>query len=323
MEKMTTLDVVALGELLIDFTSNGVSPQGNPIFEANPGGAPCNALAMLNSLGYQTGFIGKVGEDMFGKILQERLVGLGIDIAGLVMDSTVGTTLAFVHTAPDGDRDFSFYRKPGADMMLYSKELQPAWITRAKIFHFGSLSLTHEPARTSTKEAVKIAKENGLIISFDPNYRAPLWQNEQDAVEQILWGCGQCDVMKIAEEEVKLITGESDLEQGVQKLRQQFPQIRLLMATCGKQGATAYYENISAHEPTFLEVKTIETTGAGDTFCGCCLGYVRDHGLSGLTEFNLHEMLRYANGASSLITTRKGALCVMPSKEEIAELLAQ
>ena len=196
-------DVVALGELLIDFTENGLSEQGNPLLEANPGGAPCNVLSMLQKLGDHTAFIGKVGNDMFGKMLKERTEGVGINMSGLVMDEQVRTTLAFVHTYPDGDRDFSFYRDPGADMMLTEEEIPEELILETRIFHFGTLSMTHENVRRATKKAVAIAKQAGAIISFDPNIREPLWNSMDEAREQVLYGLGQCHILKISDNEIQ------------------------------------------------------------------------------------------------------------------------
>ena len=182
------MDVVALGELLIDFTENGMSAQGNPLFEANPGGAPCNVLAMLSRLGHKTAFVGKVGQDFFGQQLEKAIREVGIDASGLRRDPEVHTTLALVHNTPDGDRDFSFYRNPGADMMLREDELPESLIKEARIFHFGTLSMTHEGVRQATKKAIRIAKEAGALISFDPNLREPLWNSLEDAKEQVLYG---------------------------------------------------------------------------------------------------------------------------------------
>ena len=182
------MDVVALGELLIDFTENGMSAQGNPLFEANPGGAPCNVLAMLSRLGHKTAFVGKVGQDFFGQQLEKAIREVGIDASGLRRDPEVHTTLALVHNTPDGDRDFSFYRNPGADMMLREDELPEPLIKEARIFHFGTLSMTHEGVRQATKKAIRIAKEAGALISFDPNLREPLWNSLEDAKEQVLYG---------------------------------------------------------------------------------------------------------------------------------------
>lgn len=218
---MKDIDVLALGELLIDFTSNGVSEQGNGLFEANPGGAPCNVLAILNKLGKKTAFIGKVGNDGFGRMLKQTLEALGINTEGLYLDDVYHTTLALVHTDENGDRDFSFYRDPGADIMLTADEVDPELIRRAKIFHYGTLSMTHEGVRAATKKAIEIAKEEGMLLSFDPNYREPLWDSEEKAVEQIAYGLSQCDILKISEEELEMMTGTKDIDAGVKEFNEQ------------------------------------------------------------------------------------------------------
>ncbi|MDO5422732.1 MAG: carbohydrate kinase [Eubacteriales bacterium] len=318
---MKNYDVVALGELLIDFTENGASAQGNPLFEANPGGAPCNVLAMLTKLGCRTAFIGKVGKDFFGSQLKDALVEVGIDAAALRMDEEVHTTLALVHTFPDGDRDFSFYRNPGADMMLSEAEVPEELITDTKIFHFGTLSMTHEGVRNATKKALRIAKEHGVTISFDPNLRPPLWKSLDDAKEQILYGLGYCDVLKISDNEIQWLTGEEEFDAGVRWIKERYPQIALILVSMGKEGSRAYYGETIVEAPAFVQKNTIETTGAGDTFCGCVLEYVCRNGLENLSEEMLKEMLTFANAAAALITTRKGALRVMPEKAEVEELV--
>lgn len=315
---MKRYDVVALGELLIDFTENGKSPQGNPVLEANPGGAPCNVLAMLNRLGRRTAFIGKVGADMFGDQLEAALVEAGIASEGLLRDPEVKTTLAFVHTKEDGDREFSFYRNPGADMMLTAEELPKDIIEDTRLFHFGTLSMTHEGVREATKKAVGIAREAGAVISFDPNLRPPLWRSLEEAREQILYGMGCCDVLKISDNEIQWLTGRDDYSQGVAWIRERY-QIPLILVSMGKEGSRAYYREEMVEAAPFLQKNTIETTGAGDTFCGCVLHYVLEHGLKDLTADGLREMLTFANSGASLITTRKGALRVMPTREEIME----
>ena len=214
MEKK--LDVIALGELLIDFTMNGESEQGNNMFEACPGGAPCNVLAMLNKMGKKTAFLGKVGTDQFGVLLKDTLDEAGINTSNLQMDTKVNTTLAFVHTYPDGDREFSFYRNPGADMMLTEEEIDPEFLKQSKIFHFGTLSMTHEGVRKATKKALNIARENGLLISFDPNLRPPLWSSLDLAKEQMEYGFGFCDVLKISDNEVQFVSGKEDYDEAVQ-----------------------------------------------------------------------------------------------------------
>ena len=314
------MDVVALGELLIDFTENGMSAQGNPLFEANPGGAPCNVLAMLSRLGHKTAFVGKVGQDFFGQQLEKAIREVGIDASGLRRDPEVHTTLALVHNTPDGDRDFSFYRNPGADMMLREDELPEPLIKEARIFHFGTLSMTHEGVRQATKKAIRIAKEAGALISFDPNLREPLWNSLEDAKEQVLYGLGQCDILKISDNEIQWLSGEQDFDAGVRWIRARFS-IPLILVSMGRDGSRAYYQDKIVEVKPFLQPTTIETTGAGDTFCACVLHYILLHGLQELTETDLWVMLRYANAAASIITTRKGALRVMPKPEEIKQLL--
>ena len=315
------MDVVALGELLIDFTENGISSQGNPLFEANPGGAPCNVLAMLTKLGHKTAFIGKVGNDFFGKQLEDAIKEIGINVTGLRKDDKVHTTLALVHTYPDGDRDFSFYRDPGADMMLTEEEIPEELILETRIFHFGTLSMTHENVRRATKKAVAIAKQAGAIISFDPNIREPLWNSMDEAREQVLYGLGQCHILKISDNEIQWLTGKNDYTEAVKWIREKYD-IPLILVSMGKEGSRAYYQDRIVEKAPFINENTIETTGAGDTFCACVLHYICKHELENLTEKNLKDMLTYANAAASIITTRKGALRVMPRPEEIEALIA-
>ncbi|UMZ00371.1 carbohydrate kinase [Roseburia rectibacter] len=309
-------DVVALGELLIDFTENGTSGQGNPVYEANPGGAPCNVLSMLNRLGHQTAFLGKVGNDIFGRQLRSTVESAGINVEGLLTDEDVRTTLAFVETKPDGDRDFSFYRNPGADMMLREEEVRDDIIAAGKIFHFGTLSMTNEPVRSATKHAIAVAKENGALISFDPNIREPLWKDMEEAKEQTAYGLSVCDILKISDNEIQWFSGKEDYTEGIRMLQQTY-QIPLILLSMGRDGSRVYYKNMIVEVPAFLQKNTIETTGAGDTFGACCLHYILQYGLMELTEQQLKDMLTFANAAASIITTRKGALRVMPSLEEI------
>ena len=305
---MKTYDVVALGELLIDFTQNGFSEQGNGLFEANPGGAPCNVLSMLNNLGKKTAFIGKVGKDQFGLTLKKTLEELGIGTENLMMDEEVHTTLALVHTFEDGDRDFSFYRNPGADMMLRADELKEDLISDTRLFHFGTLSMTHDGVKDATIKAVTKAKEAGALISFDPNLREPLWDS--------------LDHAKISDNEIQWLTGKEDFTEGVAAIRAEFP-IPLILVSMGKDGSRAYYQDGYVEVAPFLQENTIETTGAGDTFCACIINYVLDHGLTGLTDDQLQEMLTFANAAASIITTRKGALRVMPTFDEVQDYLSK
>lgn len=313
-------DVTALGELLIDFTENGTSGQGNPLMEANPGGAPCNVLAMLGRLGKKTAFIGKVGKDMFGTQLKEAVEEVGIDTRNLIMDEEVHTTLAFVHTYPDGDRDFSFYRDPGADMMLTKEEVQEDLIRSSQIFHFGTLSSTHEGVREATRYAIEVAKEAGCIITFDPNLRPPLWKSLEDARREIEYGLTKCDVLKISDNEVEFLFDTTDYDKGAALIREKY-NIPLVLITMGKDGSRAYYKDLRVEVPSFIQPNTIETTGAGDTFCASAINYVLEHGLDNLTEENLRELLTFANAGASLITTRKGALRVMPSRQEVLDFI--
>lgn len=314
-------DVVALGELLIDFIEYGTSNQGNPVLEANPGGAPCNALAMLTRLGKKVAFIGKVGNDMFGRQLKAAVESVGIDTRNLVIDDEIHTTLAFVQKLPNGDRDFSFYRNPGADMMLTSQEVQEDLIKASRVFHFGTLSSTHEGVRKATRDALKIAKDNGLIITFDPNLRPPLWKDLEDAKAEISYGMQYCDVLKISDNEMEFMTGTDDYDAGVKMLREKY-NIPLILVTLGPNGSRAYYKDMVVSVAPFLQENTIETTGAGDCFCGSTINYVLEHGLEDLTEENLTELLTFANASASLVTTRKGALRVMPTKEEVESFIA-
>ena len=317
---MKQFDVTALGELLIDFTENGLSNQGNYLLEANPGGAVCNVLAMLAKLGKKTAYIGKVGDDFLGRHLKEVVEAVGIDTRNLLLDDQAHTTLAFVHTYPDGDRDFSFYRNPGADMNLRAEEVNEELIAQSRVFHFGSLSMTHPGVREATKKALRIAKEQGCLISYDPNLRPPLWNTLEEAKEQIAFGMTQCDILKISDNEIQWFTGEEDFDAGIRILQETY-HIPLILLSMGRDGSRAYYRGIRVEAAPFLQKNTIETTGAGDTFCACVINYVLEHGLEDLGEEDLRQMLRYANAAASLITTRKGALRVMPQPEDVERLL--
>ncbi len=316
-----SFDVIALGELLIDFTENGLSGQGNTLFEANPGGAPCNVLALLKKLDRSCAFIGKVGEDMFGHLLRDVAAEAGICMDYLVFDKDVRTTLAFVKTFPNGDRDFSFYRNPGADMMLTEDELPLDAIADSRIFHFGTLSMTHEGVREATRKAIAHAQDSGALISFDPNLRPPLWASLDEAREQIEYGLARCDILKIADNELEFMTGETDFDKGAAILREKYPNIKLFNVTAGADGSYSYYEDKRVFVPACKLGGTIETTGAGDTFCACVLNYVLEHGLEGLTEADLTEMLRFANTAAYLVTTKKGAIRSMPDRGAVEALL--
>ena len=317
---MSKYDVTALGELLIDFTENGTSAQGNPVLEANPGGAPCNVLSMLNRLGHKTNFIGKIGKDMFADQLEAALKEVGIGTEGLMRDDEVHTTLAFVHTAPDGDREFSFYRNPGADMMLSEDDVDAEQIKNSTIFHFGSLSMTDEVCRKATRKAIAIAEEAGILMSYDPNLREPLWKSMDLAKEQISYGLEHCNILKISDNEIQWLTGREDYDEGIAMVQEKY-NIPLILLSLGKTGSRAYTKNCRVEVPAFIQENTIETTGAGDTFDACILHYVLEHGWKEYSEEELKEMLTFANAAASIVTTRKGALRVMPTKEEVEAML--
>ncbi|MCI6560759.1 MAG: PfkB family carbohydrate kinase [Ruminococcus sp.] len=317
---MKKIDVTALGELLIDFTENGSGESGNPLFEANPGGAPCNVLAMLSKLGKKTAFIGKVGDDMFGRQLSEAVKSVGICTDGLVMDKSVPTTLAFVHTFAGGEREFSFIRNPGADMMLTKADVNADIIRDSKIFHFGTLSSTHEGVREATRFAIDTAIESGALLSFDPNLREPLWKSLDDAKTEIEYGLSKCNILKISDNEIEFLLGHSNFDKAALQLMEMYENIRLIFITLGSDGSCAYTKNAKAKAPVY-SVKTVEKTGAGDTFFGCALSFVLEHDIDSLDEARLTELLRFSNAGASLITTRKGALKVMPDMQEISDLI--
>ncbi|MDD6034673.1 MAG: carbohydrate kinase [Lachnospiraceae bacterium] len=317
---MKKYDVIAIGELLVDFTENGISEQGNPLLEANPGGAPCNVLSMLQNLGKKTAFIGKVGQDAFGRMLIEVVKEQGINTDNLLIDDAVPTTLAFVHTEKDGDRSFSFYRNPGADMMLRWNDIHKELLGDTRIFHFGTLSMTDEQIAETTKKAVQEAKNADALISFDPNLRPLLWNDLEDAKRQIWYGISQCDILKISDDEITFLTGTNDIDAGVTKILERY-RPALICATMGKHGSKAYYKGESVFCAPFLREDTIETTGAGDTFMACVLNAVLEKGTEALSDEDLMKMLKFANAASSIITTRKGALKVMPQKQEIITVM--
>lgn len=316
------MDVTALGELLIDFVHKGNNELGSPIMHGNPGGAPCNFLCALASCGEKTAFIGKVGEDAFGHMLKKTLDDHGIDTTGLLIDPDVFTTLAFVTLDETGDRTFSFARKPGADTMLRPEEIREEQLENTRVFHFGTLSMTDEPARSATRLAVEKARENGALITFDPNYRQPLWKSEEEAKEQILWGIRHCDVIKISEEELQLVFGKEP-EDGAQALLD--CGVKLAFVTLGKKGVYAKNDQAQTVSPAFLELKTIDTTGAGDIFGGSAVYGVLDSGKKPeeLTQEELTRICQFANAMAGLSTTRSGGIPSVPKKQEAINYLKE
>lgn len=315
-------DIVALGELLIDFLSTGRSGRGSLQFEANPGGAPCNVLAAAGRLGCRTAFIGKVGQDFFGRLLKKTLEEEHIDSAGLVMTPDFFTTLAFVTLDETGNRNFSFSRKNSADVMLREDEVPVAMIRDSRMFHCGTLSLTDETCRRATVKALDAAKGCGTVISVDPNLREPLWPDEESARTAMKTVLHYADIVKMSDYEVNFLYGCEDLEGNTARLLSRCG-MKLLFVTCGKDGAYCCYGGRKIYSPCFSEVKTVDTTGAGDAFCGAALSFLLNRGLSldGLTDGDCRRLLRYASAAASLATTKYGAIPAMPTDAEIRALL--
>jgi len=318
---MLDFDITALGEVLVDFTPSGTSDQGNRLFESNPGGAPANVLAAAAKLGKKTAFIGKVGDDPFGTILLETLKRCGIDTQGIIVSQEAHTTLAFVHLDEAGERSFSFYRKPGADMTLKSEEVDGERIRRSKIFHFGSISMTHEPSRTATISALAQAKSGGSLVSFDPNLRRPLWDDLSQARASMMEGLSYADVVKLSEEELEFIVGTKDLERGSQYIADTYD-VKLVLVTLGEKGCFYRFGPDTGEVPGF-QVSTVDTTGAGDAFFGGMLVRLLEKGgrLEQISVTEMEGMIAFANAAGALATTKKGAIPAMPNMEEIRKVL--
>ena len=316
------LDVVALGELLIDFTCVSADADGYPTMAAHPGGAPANFLAAVTKFGGKTALLGKVGTDTFGRLLTGTLEQAGIETRGIVASSDVFTTLAFVTLDEHGNREFAFSRKPGADTQLRFSELELPLIDDAKAFHFGTLSLTDEPARATTYRAVAYAKERGKLISFDPNLRKPLWKDLDTAKEQMLWGLSQADVVKISDEEIEFLFGLNPQE-GARKILNDYG-VKLVFATCGADGCWFENQNACGHVDSLKNVKVVDTTGAGDIFGGSAVRKVLQTGKcpEELNEAELREAVRFACTAAGLSTTKPGGISSVPEEEEVLARLA-
>lgn len=312
-------DVVALGELLIDFTPAGRSPTGNELFERNPGGAPANVLAALAKLGKSVAFLGMVGHDQFGIYLKSVMEENKINTRGLKISQRANTTLAFVHLNENGDRNFSFYRKPGADMMFSCEDIDYDIINDSKIFHFGSVSMTDEPVASATFKAVEYAKKSGLIISYDPNLRPPLWQCLTDARKKIMKGLEYADILKISEDELEFITQTKDLEEGSEILYDMG--IKIVLVTLGPEGCYYKYKNGQGHLSTY-DTKVVDTTGSGDAFLGgvlYCLSNKTIDELDDISKTEFEGMVDFANAMGSLAATKKGGIPSMPGIDEIEE----
>ena len=308
---MKRYDAVALGELLIDFTNEGSGTMGNPLFEANPGGAPCNVLSMLSKLHRKTAFIGRVGNDMFGRQLKETLDLVNIDPVGLSFDDKVRTTLAFVSMTKDNDREFSFYRDPGADMMLSKEDVPLSLLKDTRLFHFGTLSMSSSLSKEATTTAVSHAREAGALISFDPNIRQALWEDKEMLRSAITYGLSVSDILKFSDDEIVWYTGEEDIDKAAEALKKETG-AKLILLTLGKNGSVAYYNDSRVFSKAITCDEVIDATGAGDCFFGCCLDIVLEYGIDGLDDDRLLRMLSFANKAASIVITRKGALLSMP-----------
>ena len=309
-------DILAVGEILIDLTQYGATEQGIPRFDANPGGAPANLAVAASRLGASTAFIGKVGSDSFGSFLRGCLAENGVDTTGLVIDPVQHTTLAVVSLDSAGERTFSFYRDPSADVNLENKDISLEQLKNTRVLHFGSVSLTAEPARGATLFAVRKAKQFGAVISYDPNYRASLWPDEATAVARMTEPLPMVDILKVSDEELPLLTGTEDLEAGAKILADQG--ISLVLVTLGPKGAFYRFGGQTGHVPG-VPCKVGDTNGAGDTFFGAALSQlVKTGGLAALTVPELERIIAFANKAASLTTSRHGAIPAMPSLEEVS-----
>lgn len=316
-----TYDAVAIGEFLIDFTPGGTSPAGNPLFERNAGGAPVNVLAALARLGKRTAFIGKVGNDPFGHFLQDTLRQEGIDDKGLVFTDHAHTTMAFVHLGEGGERSFHFCRQPGADEALAFEEIDASLLGGARVFHFGSVSMTSEPSRGATLAAVREAKARGAWITYDPNWRPALWQDNQHAKQAMEEGLKEADVVKVSEEELFFLTGADGLEAGAQLLMERFP-VKLLLVTLGAEGS--YYRTRTAEgRAASYPVAPVDTTAAGDGFMGAFIYALleNDRPVPEWTDGELRQALAFANAGGALATTRRGAIASLADHGEIEKLV--
>ena len=318
---MAGYDVVALGELLIDFAPQSVNEAGYPVLSANPGGAPGNFLAALTKYGCSTAMIGKVGDDAFGRLLVKTLETAGIGTKGVLLDPEVFTTLAFVSLDASGNRDFSFARKPGADTCLRPDEIDESMLANAMVFHFGTLSLTDEPAASATRKAVELAKRHDLLISVDPNLRKPLWKKEEDAKAAIEWSLRQADIVKISDEEIAWLWGVTP-EDGARKLLSEYG-VSLVYATLGPKGCHAATRNVSVTVASPSGIRVVDTTGAGDIFGGSAMSQFlkTDKAPSDLSQDELTTIVRFACTAASLSTQKHGGITSVPAPAEIQQLL--
>ena len=309
------IDITAVGEILIDLTQSGKNELGIPVFAANPGGAPANLAVAAARLGASTAFIGKVGTDSFGTFLRNTLIENNVDVSGMVIDPKNRTTLAVVALDKFGERTFSFYRDPSADVNLRAEEISEQQLKDTKFLHFGSVSLTTDPARSATLYAAETAKKNGALISYDPNYRASLWSDEATAIQRMLEPLAMVDVLKVSDEELPLLTGTEDLEKGSQMLADKG--IALVLVTLGANGSFYRFKGVTGHIPG-VKVKVGDTNGAGDTFFGATLSQLaKFSALEDISVAELEQIITIANKAAAITTSRHGAIPAMPTYEEV------
>lgn len=320
---MKQYDIAALGEVLMDMSQFGVSPRGNDIYEANPGGAPCNMMSMAARLGSKCVFIGKVGDDVLGMKLKKKLESQKIDCTGLVMDKRYSTTLAFVHIDENGERSFTFCRKPGADAMLEMKDIRTGCIEDATIFHFGTISSTDVPGREATHYAVSIAERSSCVISFDPNIRYSIWNTNDALMEEVRFGCGNCHILKVSGEELAVIMQDTDVERAAHKLCAKYPKIDLMFATLGDQGCYVLGRNFSFHAGVVHTENVRDTTGAGDSFLGCINHFIAKYSEGRFDKVYVREAVQYGAIASSIIVTKVGSMCAMPTSGDVEKHLSK
>lgn len=317
---MKEIDIVSTGELLIDMMPAG-DRQNNTVFEIKPGGAPCNVIAMAAKLGGHCAFIGKVGSDVFGDMLVKTLETLGIECSGVVRDADTPTTLAVVSFDENNDRSFSLYRNPGADQMLHESEVNAEIIKNSRILHFGTMSLSGGSSRNAVMHAIKVARESDGIISFDPNIRMLIWKNEADLKDVLSYGLSNCSVLKMSEEEATYCAGVADPDEAMDRVLEAYPNIRAAFLTLGDKGCKVFFDGKKTLAAPVRQENVIDTTGAGDAFYGVCLYHIAKLGLERLTMDRLMDIAREANAAGSIVTGRRGSMCVMPTCEEIRRVL--
>ena len=316
------MKAVASGELLIDFNSVATDEMGYPTLEGHPGGATINCLATLKTFGAEAAFIGKAGNDAFGKMLVSTMQKLGIDPRAVIMTDDAFTTLAFVTLDETGDRSFSFARKPGADLLLRFEEVDLSVFEGADVFHFGTVSMTEEPSRETTKKLVEYARSKGILTGYDPNLRENLWKSLDDAREQMLWGLAHCDVVKISDDEIAFLFN-TDPAEGAQQILAQYPDIRLIYATCGAEGCFYSNRRFAGFTPAMKGIRVIDTCGAGDIFGGSAMFRLLQHGKdpSALTKEELDDITHFAATAAGLSTRKHGGISSIPPLDEVLQAL--